>query len=206
MDWSYPLLDSEGTAVSNISQTRTSAPIVQGAGLVTFEMPKACRYVRLVVNTTVASVVAGTLKTNGDGFNFWNASELRAYKAALDPNCVYEHMDKNVKDELDAAIAAAKAEVAAKTSTQATIDRLQAAIDAFNAVYPDINKLKEAIVNKWKQESEDNQLMHVVEDTDDTFLAKDEYSPNEFAVNVFTQPRMTVSQILDELDSDGFFI
>ncbi len=82
---------------------------------------------------------------------------------------------------------------------------------SMTAYYPcntmeEANKLKEAIVNKWKQESEDNQLMHVVEDTDDTFLAKDEYSPNEFAVNVFTQPRMTVSQILDELDSDGFFI
>lgn len=143
-NWDNALLDGEGNTVS-ISNGRTSAPINKGAGLVTLEMPEAYRYIRLAVQSTVQSTASGSIRNNGDGFPYWYASELRAYKASLDPNCVYEHMDQDVKNELDAAIAAAKAEAEAKTATQATIDRLEAAIEAFNAAYPDIAKLNAAI-------------------------------------------------------------
>lgn len=144
LTYPYTLVDSLGQTVTNAGR-RTSAPVVMGAGVTTLELPAAYRYIRLAVNTTIQSVVTGKLRTNGDGFNYWNLSSLRAYSGQFDPDCVYANMDETVKTNLENSLKAATQELADEKATQETVDALKAAIEAFLAVFPDANKLKAAI-------------------------------------------------------------
>ncbi len=144
MTYQYGLLDAEGNAVNN-SGRRTSAPVVMGAGVTTFELPQAYQYIRLSVDETVQSIVNGSKRSNGDGFNYWNLGSLRAYSGEYDPDCVYAHMDEAARTELEGSISAAATELESEAATQATIDRLKAAYEAFMAIYPDKSKLQAAI-------------------------------------------------------------
>ena len=144
MAYPYTLLDAEGNAVNN-SGRRTAAPVVMGAGVTVFELPAAYRYYRLSIDETVQSIVNNAKRTNGDGFNYWNLGSLRAFVGKYDPDCVYAHMDPAARQELEASIVAAAAELTEEAATQATIDRIKAAYAAYMAVYPDKAVLLAAI-------------------------------------------------------------
>ncbi len=147
LNWQYPLLDAEGNTVS-VSMRDNIRGLIEngeGSGLTTFELPAGYQYIRMAVNQTVQSAKTGAARTNGDGFNYWCLSELRAYAGEYDPDCVYAHMDAAAIANLEGSIAKAKTELADSLATQATIDALKEAYAAFMAVYPDKNKLQAAI-------------------------------------------------------------
>ncbi len=147
LSWQYPLLDADGNTVSVSMRDNIRSVIStgEGAGVTNFELPAAYRYIRMAVNSSIQSVKQGSLRTNGDGFNYWCLSELRAYSAVYDPDCVYAHMDPEAIAELEASLDAAKAELDSEAATQETIDRLKAAYEAFMAVFPDRSQLQSAI-------------------------------------------------------------
>lgn len=148
--WNKQMIDSDGNTVT-AEGARSSEPIYRGAGLTQINLSNVnatpaepgYRYIRLSVIKNIQSSVNGG-RTFG-GYVYWNLSELRGYRATYDPECVYERMDATVKDNLNNAIAKAQEELAQGAATQATIDELQAAYDAFMAVYPDEEKLQELI-------------------------------------------------------------
>ena len=76
----------------------------------------------------------------------WHVSELRIYDAA---DCVenpsYALVPEQIRNEVAAAIEAAKAEIEAGTATQATYDRLETAYEAFMEAYPDPTDLLNAV-------------------------------------------------------------
>lgn len=141
--WDTQLLNAEGGNQSPIA-TRSSAPILKGAGMAFLNI-NGNRYIRIAVRTNLQHAVTGNVRSNGDGFDFWNLSELRVYEAAYDPNCIYENMDATVKANLANAITKAEGELANEKASQATIDELQAAYDAFMAVYPSKSELLDLI-------------------------------------------------------------
>ncbi|MBP3228367.1 MAG: hypothetical protein J6M53_06270 [Bacteroidaceae bacterium] len=147
MNWQYPLLDAEGNTVSvtSLSGIQAVIPNGQGAGVTVFELEKPYQYFRLSVIENIQHIRQGSARTNGDGFDYWTISELRAYSGEYDPDCVYAHMDAEAIAALENAIADGKAELAAEAATQETIDALKAAYEAFMAVYPDKNTLLAAI-------------------------------------------------------------
>ena len=76
----------------------------------------------------------------------WHVSELRFYED-LGENPRYYMIPQEVRDALDAAIAAGKAELADSVvvATQATIDALEDAMDAFVDAYPSPERLENLI-------------------------------------------------------------
>ena len=152
--WQYPLLDADGNAVTVAmrSNIRNVISTGEGAGVTTFELPDAYRYIRMAVKYTVQAN-SNYSRSNGDGFNYWCLSELRAYSATYDPDCVYAHMDQEAIDALENSLEAARLELADELATQETIDELKAAYEAFMAVFPDRNKLQAAIdeAKSWTQ-------------------------------------------------------
>lgn len=143
MAWDIQLKDAEGNNVT-ISNSRTAAPINKGAGITTFNV-QGNRYIRIAVTKSLQHAASGNARTNGDGFDYWYLSELRAYKSTYDENCVYEKMDAQVKADLAAAIANGEQKLAEGKASQEDLDQLQAAYDAFMAVYPSSDKLNEKI-------------------------------------------------------------
>ncbi|MBQ7056948.1 MAG: hypothetical protein IJM84_03265 [Bacteroidaceae bacterium] len=137
------LVDENGNDI-NVACKRASAPIIKGAGLTRIDLGSGYRYIRLSVRKNVQSYL-----NNGgrafQGYVFWNLAELRAYASTYDPECIYENMDPTAKENLNNAIAKAEAELANGKATQATIDELQAAYDAYMAVYPNKDKLLDLI-------------------------------------------------------------
>ena len=106
-------------------------------GKFTFDRP--VQHFRLVVTRTKANQIYGYGPC-------WHVSELRLYDAA---DCVenprYALVPEDIRNTMDNAIAAAEAEVAAGAATQATIDALVAAHEAFMAAYPDPTELNDAL-------------------------------------------------------------
>lgn len=91
---------------------------------------KPVQHVRLAVTRTKANQIYG-------GGPCWHVSELRFYED-LGPNPLYDMIPQAVKDELAAAIAAGDKEISVDSlATQATIDRINAAMEAFQEAYPD---------------------------------------------------------------------
>ncbi len=146
MNWQHPLLDAEGNVITVAMRNAIRAVVEngEGCGITTFELPAAYKYIRMAVNYTVKSPNSVS-RTNGDGFNYWCLSELRAYSGEYDPNCVYANMDEDAKNELESSISAAAQELSDTLATQETIDRLKAAYEAFMAIYPDKSKLQAVI-------------------------------------------------------------
>ena len=137
--WDTQLLNAEGGNQS-LGATRSSAPILKGAGQAFLNI-NGNRYIRIAVTKNMQHAVTGNVRSNGDTYDYWNLSELRAYQAVYDPNCIYENMDATVKANLANAITKAEGELANEKASQATIDELQAAYDAFMAVYPSKDEL-----------------------------------------------------------------
>lgn len=76
----------------------------------------------------------------------WHVSELRFYEDRGD-NPRYNMISEEVKAALDAAIAAAEAEVASGVYTEETYEALEEAIDAYYEAYPDTSNLGYLIRN-----------------------------------------------------------
>ncbi|MBQ7634604.1 MAG: leucine-rich repeat protein [Bacteroidaceae bacterium] len=133
LNWQYPLLDADGNTVSvaMLNSLRSIIPEGEGGGVTSFELPAAYRYVRMAVNSTVQSVKNGS-RSNGDGFNYWCLSELRAYAAQYDHSTFYAQLTEADAMEFDNSLAAAAAELKSHAATQATIDRIMAAITLVN--------------------------------------------------------------------------
>ena len=141
--WDKQLLNSDGSELS-VSNRRSSAPINKGAGTAFLNI-KGNRYIRISVTKNMQHAVSGSVRSNGDGYDYWYLSELRAYQATYDPECIYENMDATVKANLANAIVAAEGELANQKATQATINELQAAYDAFMAVFPSKDDLLDLV-------------------------------------------------------------
>ena len=142
--WQYTPLDADGNEVS-VDAKRSAEPILKGAGMFSIEMPKAYQYVRIACERNLYEVANSSHGRVYDGRSYWNISELRAYEAVYDPDCVYAHMDPTAIANLEGGIAAAETELGAEKATQATIDQLKAAYEAYLAVFPDKNKLNDRI-------------------------------------------------------------
>ena len=88
--------------------------------------------------------------TNANGIHgggpCWYVSEMRFYEDGGD-NPRLALIPQEVKDELARSLAAAKTELEAGAATQATIDALQAAWEAFVAAYPDPRPLASLIAD-----------------------------------------------------------
>lgn len=143
MAWDIQLKNAAGEDVS-VSNRRTAAPINKGAGITMFNI-QGNRYIRVAVTKSLQHAASGNARSNGDGFDYWYLSELRAYKSTYDQNCVYEKMDAKVKEDLANAIANGAQKLDEGKASQEDLDRLQAAYDAFMAVYPSQDKLNEKI-------------------------------------------------------------
>lgn len=142
--YDYQILN-EDSATVGIAMSSTS-PVMKGAGIAKIEMPAAYQYVRLSVNTNVQQEKSKNYTARKlDGYTYWNLSELRAYEGQYDPDCVYAHMDEAARTDLETSLANALEEIKAGKATQEVFDALQKAYDAYMAVYPDEDKLKEEI-------------------------------------------------------------
>ena len=100
---------------------------------------KPVQHFRMAVTRTKANSIYGYGPC-------WHVSELRIYDAA---DCVenpsYALVPEQIRNEVAAAIEAAKAEIEAGTATQATYDRLETAYEAFMEAYPDPTDLLNAV-------------------------------------------------------------
>lgn len=119
------------STVTGMSVTETNPEYVS-AGI---ELPFAAKYVRWeVINTS-------TPNSQNNGQRFFTLGEFQLYTASLDPNCQLVEMGE-VGTALKAAIAEASGIV---NATQADIDKLQAAYDAFIAHLADPTALNALI-------------------------------------------------------------
>lgn len=130
---------AKGTCL-NADQTAmvTDTVFANATAVVPVEFSKPVRYIKIVPE------IVGN-QTYG-GFGCYNVGELRIYPALYDEdNSSYEQVDPDVADEFSAALNAAKSEISSREATQATIDRLKAALEAFRAQLPDPQQLTDAI-------------------------------------------------------------
>jgi hypothetical protein len=144
--WQYAPLNDEGGAVG-VSYSSVNEPVMKGAGLFSIEMPKAYQYIRLSVYRNFYEVKNNSHGRVFDGHTYWNLSELRVYKAEYDPDCVYAHMDPAVIGQLESSLVTAEGEIAAGKATEATINALKEAYEAYMSVFPDKTKLNEKIAD-----------------------------------------------------------
>lgn len=110
-------------------------------GVATIELGSAYRFVRFDVTEHATS--GGT----NNGYPYWYLSELRYYDAAYDASNspIYEGVSEATRTSFESAISNAIAAIAAGNATQALIDDLQAATDAFIAEYADPQILSDSI-------------------------------------------------------------
>ena len=198
MAWDFQLKNAAGQNV-NVSNRRTAAPINNGASITLFNV-KGNRYIRVAVTKSLQHAASGNARSNGDGFDYWYLSELRAYKSTYDQNCVYEKMDAKVKEDLANAIANGAQKLEEGKTSQEDLDRLQAAYDAFMAVYPSQDKLNDKIaeaktwrdktiegagVGEYEAGSKDplNSTIETAEAAAGTVLSYDVYNSNMQALN-----------------------
>ena len=101
------------------------------AGIAGIELSKPYRYIRMVVKKTGKQQLT-------QGYPFWYLSELRLYPAQYDAvNSTLAAIPEEIVNNLLAAIAKAQGELANNAATQATLDELEAAYEAWVENYPD---------------------------------------------------------------------
>ena len=107
-----------------------------------FELAEPARYVRLLVKDRINGTSSELLA----GYPFWYLSELHFYNGVYDPeNSPFELVPANVRDALAEQLANAKDELLTGEATQATLDALKAAYEAFLAQLPDSKRVTDAI-------------------------------------------------------------
>lgn len=135
--------DQNLTYATTASDGTDSTAVVENyAGYLALQLPAAYRYVRMEVISTVNGATAA------DGHPFFTFGEVRYYGDAVysaEKSTSFEAVPEEISSALAAAIEEASTELTAGTATQETIDKLQAAYDAFKAAYPDAAILEEAI-------------------------------------------------------------
>ena len=101
------------------------------AGITGIELSKPYRYIRMVVKKTGKQQLTS-------GYPFWYLSEIRLYPAQYDAvNSTLAAIPEEIVNNLLAAIAKAQGELANNAATQATLDELEAAYEAWVENYPD---------------------------------------------------------------------
>ena len=198
MAWNTQLKNAAGEDVS-VSNRRTSAPINKGASIAMFNV-QGNRYIRVAVTKNLQHAATGNARTNGDGFDYWYLSELRAYEATYDQECIYEKLDAKAKQDLAAAIANGAQQLAEGKTTQEALEQLTAAYEAFMAVYPSSDKLNSKIseaktwydksvegaeVGQYEEGSRDalNSVIGTAEAAAETVLTYDVYQSNMTALD-----------------------
>nr|WP_311490756.1 discoidin domain-containing protein [uncultured Alloprevotella sp.] len=110
-----------------------------GRTSVAFKDGEKYRYVRLQVESNLGSARA-------KGNLYFYLGELRIYEAAYDKDhSLAENVDQAVRKNFVDQLTAAATAIASGTATQAGVDALKAAFEAYKAVYPDPAALKAEI-------------------------------------------------------------
>ena len=123
----YEVTWSDGTTKAN------------AAGTAYISMGSAYKYIRMEIVTKVNQHVS-----NNNAYI--NGAEFRVYKAAYDEAAsVYNAVPAEVKQEMNDAIAAAKAVLESGEASQADVEALEAAYNKFMDNYPDPSKVTDAI-------------------------------------------------------------
>ncbi len=107
-----------------------------------FELAEPARYVRLLVKDRINGTSSELLA----GYPFWYLSELHFFKGEYDPETSpYELVPADVRAALLEQLANAKDELLTGEATQATLDALKAAYEAFLSMLPDTKRVTDAI-------------------------------------------------------------
>lgn len=107
-----------------------------------FELAEPARYVRLLVKDRINGTSSELLA----GYPFWYLSELHFFKGEYDPETSpFELVPVKVRDALAEQLANAKDELLTGEATQATLDALKAAYEAFLSMLPDSKRVTDAI-------------------------------------------------------------
>ena len=130
----YPLTYDYSALVSDVETANF-------VGVRGFDMGAAYQYVRVSVIEHQRS--GGTI----NGYPYFYLSELHFYPATYSPenSSLYESVDATVRANFESAIATTISELNAGAATQATINSLQSAYDAFLAAYADPQILTDSV-------------------------------------------------------------
>lgn len=143
-------------------------------------MDQAYRFVRIVCLTTTTA--------RSLSYPYWHAAEIRFYEGSVDEeNSTLSQVDASVVQTLKDQLATAKTAVAAGNATQAQVDALQAAYDAFVAQLPDPSKVSTALS---ALTTEKNALYYSEED-----------EVGAFPESAKTAAETVISEIQEELNS-----
>lgn len=117
----------------------TPEEIENSVGITGFSLEAPHRYIRIVVKDNLEHKLFA-------GYPAFYWSELRLFEGELDEeNSILNVMDKEVVASFEAAVADAKAKLAAENVTKEDIAALQAAYDAFLENYPDPQAVRDLI-------------------------------------------------------------
>ena len=130
------------TFTYTIDGTYSDAVKTNLIGTCGFELAEPARYVRLVVKDRLNGTSAQLL----EGYPFWYLSELHFYNGVYDSeNSPFELVPANVREALAEQLVNAKDELLTGEATQATLDALKAAYEAFLSLLPDTKRVTDAI-------------------------------------------------------------
>ncbi len=107
-------------------------------------------YLKFINNTKYKHIRMAVINSGGNtaGNRYFHGAEFRVYEGGYDPSTsLIASVPEEQLNALRAEIAAAQAELKAEKATQAQIDKLQAAYDAFLKVYPDPTRVRTAIAD-----------------------------------------------------------
>lgn len=142
--WGVKLVDND-TIDYTYDGVYSGATKAQHVAILKIDLPQPAQYLRFEVTKTPQYGINPSTQcrtiTLEDGVTtttvpWWNASEFRVYEnLGDDPRAAL--IPAEVKARLEAAIAAAEAEIAAGKFTEAVYTKLEEAIDAYYEAYPD---------------------------------------------------------------------
>ena len=171
-DWTDTLFND--TVIYQYRTNFSTTPLDSTTAVLRLDLGRPVQYLRFVVTKTAHP--SGGMNTNGGTSSgpFWNVSELRFYEDGGD-NPRLSLIPQENKDEVARCLAAAKAELEADAATQATLDALQAAWDAYQASYPDPRPLESLIADARAMTDgvvEGDEVGYYATGSVETFLAK----------------------------------
>ena len=167
------------------ASTTYSSEIASFTGLTSVALDAPYRFIRLDVEHTLNDAT-----TNSNLYFVF--SELRFYEGTYDAeNSLIEAVSDEVINELKTQVAAAEAELANELVTETTLAALQAAYDAFEAAYPDVES-----VNDLYEECQ-TQLAAAVEGTDLGYFTEGSVATFEAAITAVAANIKTVMTVTE---------
>lgn len=129
--------DADTSKIENwtLLSSMTNQPLNVDTVFKGFESGEACRYVRFLVTDSKNS-------SKLNGYVFFALGGFQVFKATKNENC-FNALNPEIANALNEAIVTAS-KVKTGETTQEDIDKLQAALDAYNEVLPDPTELKDA--------------------------------------------------------------